>query len=257
MDQGLRDQNSETRNLSLADQTEPRNLANLTLKQPSETTKHGSSSQLEEASSNSPVTKVSKHGSSKEGPERVEMVSLSLKNTVNAQTSRIHAGKTPLEAYREVIENRLQSDSLKLEKIWERTSQAISKLKETPDSVEALRKAVGDLRSSFSDYELAWISLMDFTRHASLPEHQEERQTVEAMMRTRKELVQAAINEGLDRKNDLLLELGSFRSGSRASKSSVSLNTLRAHAKGEAAAALKRLKCKGKFPNFKPSPRWR
>ena len=144
-----------------------------------------------------------------------------------------------------------------MKKIWERTSQAISKLKETPDSVEALRKAVGDLRSSFSDYELAWISLMDFTRHASLPEHQEERQTVEAMMRTRKELVQAAINEGLDRKNDLLVELGSFRSGSRASKSSVSLNTLRAHAKGEAAAALKRLKCKGKFPNFKPSPRWR
>ena len=47
---------------------------------------------------------------------------------------------------------------------------------------------------------------MDFTVHASLPEHQEERQTVEAMMRTRKELVpQAAINEGLDRKNDLLL----------------------------------------------------
>ena len=67
---------------------------------------------------------------------------------------------------------------------------------ETPDSVEALRKAVGDLRSSFSDYELAWISLMHFTVHASLPEHQEERQTVEAMMRTRKELVKAAINEG-------------------------------------------------------------
>ena len=30
---------------------------------------------------------------------------------------------------------------------------------------------------------------MDFTVHASLPEHQEERQTVEAMMRTWKEFV--------------------------------------------------------------------
>ena len=190
----------------------------------------------------------------------MEMGLFSLENTVvedNTKHSESTQAKRLSKPTAKLIENRLQSDSLKLEKIWERTSQAISKLKETPDSVEALRKAVGDLRSSFSDYELAWISLMDFTRHASLPEHQEERQTVEAMMRTRKELVQAAINEGLDRKYDLLLELGSFRSGSRASKSSVSLNTLRAHAKGEAAAALKRLKCKGKFPNFKPSPRWR
>ena len=127
-----------------------------------------------------------------------------------AKHSESKRAKRLLKPTAKLIENRLQSDSLKLEKIWERTSQAISKLKETPDSVEALRKAVGDLRSSFSDYELAWISLMDFTVHASLPEHQEERQTVEAMMRTRKELVQVAINEGLDRKNDLLLELGSF-----------------------------------------------
>ena len=77
------------------------------------------------------------------------------------------------------------------------------------------------------------------------------------MMRTQKELVQAAINEGLDRKNDLLLELGSFRSGSRASKSSVSSSALRAHAKGEAAAALKKAEMQRKISEFKPSPRWR
>ena len=76
-------------------------------------------------------------------------------------------------------------------------------------------------------------------------------------MRTRKELVQAAINEGLDRKNDLLLELGSFPSGSRASKSSVSSSALRAHAKGEAAAALKKAEMQRKISEFKPSPRWR
>ena len=59
-------------------------------------------------------------------------------------------------------------------------------------------------------------------------------------MRTRKEIVQAAINEGIDRKNDLLQELGSARSGSRASRASMSSSTLRAHARGEAAAALKK-----------------
>ena len=137
----------------------------------------------------------------------------SLENTVvedNAKHSESTQAKRLSKPTAKLIKNRLQSDSLTLEKIWERTSQVISKLKETPDSVEALRKAIGDLRLSLSDYELAWISLKDFTVHASLPEHQEERQAVEAMMRTWKELVQAGINEGLDRKNDLLLELGSF-----------------------------------------------
>lgn len=70
------------------------------------------------------------------------------------------------------------------------------------------------------------------------------------MMRTRKELIQAAINEGLDRKNDLLLELGSFRSGSRASKSSVSSNAVQAHAKGEAATALKKAEMQRKISEF-------
>ena len=81
MDQGLRDQNSETRDLSPADHTDPDNLVDLTHEQPSETQKHVSSSQLEEAPSNSPVTKVSKHGSSKEGPEKVEMGLFSLENS--------------------------------------------------------------------------------------------------------------------------------------------------------------------------------
>ena len=45
-------------------------------------------------------------------------------------------------------------------------------------------------------------------------------------MRTRKEIVQAAIIEGMDRKNDLLRELGSACSGSRGSKTSISSSTL-------------------------------
>lgn len=66
-------------------------------------------------------------------------------------------------------------------------------------------------------------------------------------MRTWKEIVQAAINEGIDRKNDLLQELGSVRSGSRASRASISSSALRAHAKGEAAAALKKAELQKKI----------
>lgn len=50
---------------------------------------------------------------------------------------------------------------------------------------------------------------MDFTAYASSPEQRQERQTLEEIMRTRKQIVQAAIQEGIDRKNDLLQELES------------------------------------------------
>ena len=50
---------------------------------------------------------------------------------------------------------------------------------------------------------------------ASSLEQQQEREALEERVRTRKELVQAAINEVIDRKNDLLQEQGSTRSGLR------------------------------------------
>ena len=71
-----------------------------------------------------------------------------------------------------MIANRLQTDTLKLKRLWQETAQAISKLPGTPDSVKALRKAVGDLRSAFNEYQLIWVSLMDFTTltlYGSLP----------------------------------------------------------------------------------------
>ena len=39
-------------------------------------------------------------------------------------------------------------------------------------------------------------------------------QTVEEMMKTRCELIQTVIKKGIDRKNDILQEVGSTRSGS-------------------------------------------
>ena len=88
---------------------------------------------------------------------------------------------------------------------------------------------------------------MDFTAYASLPEQRQERQRLEEILRTRKEIVQAAIIEGMDRKNGLLRELGSACSGSRSSKTSTSSSALRAHARGEAAAALKKAEMQRKI----------
>ena len=88
---------------------------------------------------------------------------------------------------------------------------------------------------------------MDFTAYASLPEQRQERQTLEEIMRTRKEIVQAAIIEGMDRENDVLRELGSACSGSRGSKTSISSSALRVHALGEAAAALRKAEMQRKI----------
>ena len=77
---------------------------------------------------------------------------------------------------------------------------------------------------------------MDYTVHASTPKY--ESKAVDEVMKTRKEFVLAAINEGLERKNDLLQENASTRSGSR--DSTFSSTSLRAQEKAEAAAALKK-----------------
>ena len=61
----------------------------------------------------------------------------------------------------ETRNNRLQSDTVKLEKLWESTAKATSELQSAPGSIEALRKATGQVRSifcMFSEYQLVWIS---------------------------------------------------------------------------------------------------
>lgn len=73
-----------------------------------------------------------------------------------------------------LISNRLQTDTSKLERLWQATAQTISQLQGTPDSVKALCKAVGDLRLAFNKYQLVWVSLMDFTAYASSPEQRQE-----------------------------------------------------------------------------------
>ena len=54
-------------------------------------------------------------------------------------------------------------------------------------------------------------------------------------------------NRGIDRKNDLLQEFGLACSGSRGSQTSISSSVLRAHMRGEAAAALKKAEMQRKI----------
>ena len=247
MDQSPKDQNSETRAFSAADEGDDHdnvNLVDMELEPQIEDETHSSADFLEGAFNLSFASKAAGPRTSREPTGTAEFSTLPFVNTVvqdgGEQKEDSTWPKRVSKPSAKLIANRLQTDTSKLERLWQETAEAISKLQGTPDSVEVLRKAVGDLRSAFSEYQLVWISLMDFTAYASLPEQRQERQTLKEIMRTRKEIVQAAIIEGIDCKNDLLHELSSACFGSRVSKTSISSSALRAHARGEAAAALKK-----------------
>ena len=248
MDQGLTDRNSETRdlfspvkNLENIDQADLVATRDTKREQQINVESHETVSQPDEVFAQPFITKGFQLEFPEEHPENKENG-----DDENMDSRPKRATKHTAKA----IESRLQTDSEKLEKIWKRAAKAISKLQSTPDSTEDIRKATSELRSIFSEYQLVWVSLMDYTALASIPEQQRDREALEDQMRTRKSLVQTAINEAIDRKNDLLQELGSARSGSRVSRSSLSSNAMRAHARGEAAAALKRAEMQKKIKEF-------
>ena len=254
MDQGPKDHNSETRDFSAADEGDDHNnvnLVNIELEPQIADEIHSSADFPEGAFNLSFASKAADPRTSRKPTATAEFGTLAFVNTVIQDYGEHKENSTrPKRLSRpsvKLIANRLQTDTSKLERLWQETAEAISKLQGTPDSVEPLRKAVGDLRSAFNKYQLVWVSLMDFTAYASLPEQSQERQTLEEIMRTRKEIVQVTIMEGIDRKNDLLRELGSACPESRASKTSISSSAIRAHARGEAAAALQKAEMQRKI----------
>ena len=249
MDRGPKDQNSETRDFSPAnkgDDHDDVNLVDMELEPQIEEEIHSSAGFLEGAFNLSFASKAAGLGTSRKPTGTAEFNTLPFVNTVvqdgDEQKEDSTRPKQVSKPSVKLIANRLQTDTLKLERLWQESAEAISKLQGTPDSVEALRKAVGDLRSAFNEYQLVGVSLMDFMVYASLPEQRQGRQMLEEIMRTRKEIVQAAIIEGIDRKNDLLQELGSACSGSHASKKSIS-----SHVRGEVAAVLKKAEMQRKI----------
>ena len=254
MDQGPKDHNSETRDFSAADEGDDHNnvnLVNIELEPQIADEIHSSADFPEGAFNLSFASKAADPRTSRKPTATAEFGTLAFVNTVIQDYGEHKENSTrPKRLSRpsvKLIANRLQTDTSKLERLWQETAEAISKLQGTPDSAEALRKAVGDLRSAFNKYQLVWVSLMDLTAYASLPKESQERQTLEEIMRTRKEIVEVTIMEGIDRKNDLLRELGSACPESRASKTSISSSAIRAHARGEAAAALKKAEMQRKI----------
>ncbi len=144
------------------------------------------------------------------------------------------------------IENRMELDSGTLERYWDKVMTIVSEHRESypHDSVNQIRAATREIRAQFHQYQMRWLSYMDFLALANTSECQGEREAMDKVMNNRSRYLQTVLAEFEEHKKELLLELDSRRSSSRAS--SVSSAAVRAQLLAEAAAALKRVEMQKK-----------
>ena len=83
------------------------------------------------------------------------------------------------------LENRIQNDSTKLEKFWERILAVITKARDISDSVEAIQVATKEARAIFHEYEMVWLALMYFLAQANTTEAVQERGAMNSIMDNR------------------------------------------------------------------------
>ena len=174
MDQSPKDQNSETRDFSAADEGDDHdnvNLMDMELEPQIEDKIHSSADFLEGAFNLSFASKAADSRTSRKLTGTAELDTLPFVNTVvqdgGEQKEDSTWPKRVSKPSAKLITNRLQTDTSKLETLWQETAKAISKLQGTPDSVEALCKAVGDLRLAFSKYRIYSCISRPFTTKKS------------------------------------------------------------------------------------------
>ena len=107
------------------------------------------------------------------------------------------------------IENRLQSDDIKLDKLWRNTTIAVTKLRETPDSVRQIKSHTSEVRSLLHEYRAVSLSLLEFLGGLSDPQYREKYETTQKLINDRSQFIQTVINDANERKNDLMLESNS------------------------------------------------
>ena len=137
------------------------------------------------------------------------------------------------------IKNRIQSGKAKLEKSWGKVQKSISQLQASPNSLDEIRSAMSEVRSAFNNYQVLWLSYVDFLANTGTLECLEARKTEEVCMRNHQQFVDTNIAQANERKEEISLEIRSARSSSHAS--STSSSALRARIRADAAAAKKKL----------------
>ena len=137
------------------------------------------------------------------------------------------------------IENKLQFDEAKLDKLWRNTTNAVTKLHETPDSLHQIKSHTSEVRSLFRQYRTISLSLLEFLGGLSDPHYKQEYETLQKLINDRSQYIQTSINEANERKKELMLEISSSHWSHSSRSSATSFTAVRALAIAEATAALK------------------
>ncbi len=113
----------------------------------------------------------------------------------------------------------------------------MSKLQNTPDSLDQIKYHTSEVRSQFHEYQTVSSAFIEFLVGLNDPYYQQDYETMRKLLENRSQYIQSATNE---RKTQLLLEISSSRHSQSSRASTMSSTTARALAKAEATAALKK-----------------
>jgi hypothetical protein len=138
------------------------------------------------------------------------------------------------------IENTCHVEHSKLEKAWTKVRRAVATLQNAPSLTDEITKAIAQVRTDYNAYEGLHHSFANFLTHVGTRECMEELSKLDILARNNKQFVSENIEQGNQRKQEVMLEMKSIHSVSGSRASSTSSTTLQAKARAEAAAALKK-----------------
>ena len=136
------------------------------------------------------------------------------------------------------IENTIRIEQTKLEKAWTKV-KSITALQNAPNSIDGIVQAIAQVRAEYNAYDYLRYSFTNFLTNLGTPDYLQELHRLGMLTRNNKQFVSENIKQGNQRKQEIMLEIKSIRSGFRAS--SMSSTALRAKARAQAAAALKKI----------------
>ena len=120
-----------------------------------------------------------------------------------------------------------------------KVKKSITALQNAPNSIDGIVQAIAQVRAEYNAYDYLHYSFSNFLTNLGAQDYQQELHRLDTLARNNKQFVSENIEQGNQRKQEIMLEIKSIRSGSRAS--SMSSTALRAKARAEAAAALKKI----------------
>ena len=167
--------------------------------------------------------------------QNIEVAAGATLDTFTAERTK-RRGKPSMKS----IENWIESDENKLTKLWAKVQKDVSELQNAPNVVEEICRAMSRVLTDFNAYHEAWLSFADFLTNIGTSKCLQELERLEGVMNNHQHFVDENITQGNERKKEILSEMRSLHFGSGSHASSMSSTALRAQARAEVAAAIKK-----------------